>query len=136
MANFSASHGYLYAGSKMTRYNSLSAIKGCTVSIEASFPGATASQTKRSTATVVLSDLSPNSVRAITDKDAGSYEIVFERSDASPEIEWINEMEDGTKVVIYVAEENLFFDSEESAKRFSRALVYAITLCGGRPSAF
>jgi hypothetical protein len=136
MANFSASHGDLYVGSKMIRHNSLSAIKGCAVSIEASFPGATASQPKRSTATVLLSDLARNSVREITDKDAGSYEVVFERSDASFVIEWINEMADGTKAGVYVTEGNLFFDSEESAKRFSRALVYAITLCGGHPSAF
>jgi hypothetical protein len=137
MANFSASHGFLTVGTGVIRYNSLSAIKGCAVSVEDRFPNATkSSQPKHTTATILLSDFAPNRVREITDKDDGSYEVVFERSDASFEIEETNELADGTKTTVYVAEIYLFFDSEESAKRFSRALVHAMTLCGGHPSAF
>lgn len=137
MENFSASHGFLAVGRDMIRFNSLSAVKECTVSVDAHFPRASGpSQPKSLIITVLLGDFDPNSVREITDKDEGSYQVLVERSDARFLTEETEEMADGKKAKVYLAEVYLFFDSEESAKRFSRALAYSVGLCGGQPSAF
>jgi hypothetical protein len=136
MDNFSGQHGFL-TNAGVTRMNALRAIKDCAVSIEITYPNAKkTSQPKKLNATILLSDFDPNAVREETDKDAGTYEVEFERSDSSPEIEESVEMADGSKTKWFVAEESLFFDSEESARRFARALVHAINLCGGTPAPF
>lgn len=137
MENFSASHGFLAVGADVIRFNSLSAVKECTVSVNANFPRASGpSQPKSLTIAVLLGDFAPNSVREITDKDDGSYQVLVERSDARFLTEETEEMADGKKTKVYMSEVYLFFDSEESAKRFSRALAYSVSLCGGQPSAF
>ena len=137
MTNFSAEHGFVTFGNQMMRGNSLSGRNGCTVSFEIHYPKSTSSsQVKAVIASIVLADFDPNAVREVTDKDNGIYEVDFERSDAAFKIEEETEMGDGTRRTMYVAQETLFFDSEESAKRFARALSYAITLCGGVPAPF
>jgi len=137
MENFSSQHGFLTMNTGLRRINVLRAVKECVVSVEITYPNATKpSQTKKLNATVTLSDFDPNAVREEIDKDAGTYEVDFERSDSSPEIEENVEMSDGTKTKWWVAQEILFFDSEESASRFSRALAHSINLCGGAPAPF
>jgi hypothetical protein len=137
MVNFSASHGYLLGGTETIRLNLFSGPKGCAVSFETRYPTVTKGfQIKHGIAKINLGDFAPNSVREETDKDGNHHRIVFERSDGSPKIEVHTEMADGTKLKMYSSDIFFSFDSEESAKRFSGALVHAITLCGGRPSAF
>jgi hypothetical protein len=136
MASFSASHGYLLGGKETIRLNFLSGPKGCAVSFETRYPTVTKGfQIKHAIAKIHLGDFAPNSVREETDKE-GDHRIVFERSDGSAKTEEITEMADGTRLKTYPPQLFFSFDSEESAKRFSRALALAITLCGGRPSAF
>lgn len=137
MVNFSASHGYLLGGTGTIRLNFFSGSKGCAVSFETRYPTVTKGfQIKHGIAKINLGDFAPNSVREETDKDGNHHRILFERSDGSPKIEVHTEMADGTKLKMYSSDIFFSFDSEESAKRFSGALVHAITLCGGRPSAF
>ncbi|MGB0111287.1 MAG: hypothetical protein WBP52_22535, partial [Terriglobales bacterium] len=78
----------------------------------------------------------PNAVRLEIDKSEESYAVEFERSDASAKIEMQTETSDGKKQTYWIAQEQMFFDSEDSAKRFSRALIRAINLCGGKPAPY
>jgi hypothetical protein len=135
--NYSVQHGFITLNTGFTRTNAMREFKGCSVSLEINFPKATKpSEVKSTRAIIALSDFDPNTVREETDKDAGTYGVNFERSDSSPAIEENTEMGDGTKSKMWAAEETMFFDSEESSKRFSTALAHAITLCGGKPAPF
>ena len=137
MENFSSQHGFVTLNTGLMRTNVLRALKECAVSVEITYPNATkVGQIKKLTATIALSDFDPSTVRAETDKDAGTYEVDFERSDSSPGIEENTEMGDGKKGKMWTSQEILFFDSEESARRFAHALVNAINLCGGKPAPF
>jgi hypothetical protein len=138
MENFSSQHGFLVLGNGIPRQNSIRGVKGCVVSVDVTFRSknsTSGSQVKKSTAEIVLTDFNPNGVREITDSD-GTYEVNFERTDSSPAIEEHQEMADGRTIKVFVAELELFFDSEDSAKRFSRALSHVISLCGGTPAPF
>jgi hypothetical protein len=137
MENFSSQHAFLMLKNQLIQSDAVYAGKDCSIAIGVSFSNATKSdQTKTKRAGILLSDFDPNSVRVNTDKDAGTYEVEFERSDSAPKIEEATEMGDGTKSKMWVSEEIFFFDSEDSARRFSRALVHAINLCGGAPAPF
>ena len=137
MENLSRAHGFMYTGNQLVRDNFITGVKRCNIIVEVHFSHSTkSSEVKNQTATIFLTDFSPSSVREITDKDDGTYRVDFERSDSDHKTEAFMEMGDGSKTKMFLAEEWLFFDSEESAKRFAHALSYAITSCGGKSSAF
>jgi hypothetical protein len=137
MEHFSRAHGFLYTRNQLVRNNFVTGLKRCTILIEVHFAQSTkSSEVKNQETNILLSDFSPTNVQEVTNKDEGTYRVSFERSDADHKIEGSMEMGDGTKTKVAFAEEWLFFDSDESAKRFSHALRYAITSCGGKSSAF
>lgn len=135
MAHFSETHGYELGGTDVLQRNTFSARKGCEVTIERFLPIAREGlYIKHSIARVRLNDFAPNSVR-LKAREPQSYEVAFERSDGG-KVEEHDDMSNGEKWKMYPGSVSLVFDSRESAMRFSVALAHAITLCGGRPSAY
>ncbi len=137
MENFTWAHGIRTLNTGQVRHDAIHSESECVVVDEISVSSVkNEAQPSVTIVTLSLSDLAPNAVRLEIDKSEESYAVEFERSDASAKIEMQTETSDGKKQTYWIAQEQMFFDSEDSAKRFSRALIRAINLCGGKPAPY
>jgi hypothetical protein len=135
MDHFSTEHGFLAVHGQFTRTNKLSG-QGCIVHVEVHYPKATmSSRVKTSTAEVNLADIDPK-VRMTIDEKNRTYVASFERTDREKSNRELLEYGDGSKADGFAGEEDLYFDTKESAQRFTRALSHAVTLCGGTSPPF
>ena len=135
MDHFSTEHGFLAVHRQFTRTNRLSG-EGCIVYVEVHYPRATmSSRVKTSTAEVNLADIDPQ-VRMTMDEKGRTYAVRFERTDREKKNHELLEYGDGSKSEGFAGEEDLYFNSEKSARRFARALAHAISLCGGTSAPF
>jgi hypothetical protein len=130
MNNFSTEHGFLAVHGQFTRTNKLFGA-GCVASVEVHYPKATmSSRVKTSIAEINLGDLDPK-VRVTIDEKDRTYVVSMERTDRQQKSLEVLEYGDGSKSKGYTGEQDLYFDSKESAQRFASALARAIALCGG-----
>ena len=135
MDHFSTEHGFLAVHGQFTRTNKLFG-EGCVVSVEVHYPKATmSSRVKTSIAEVNLADLDPK-VRVTIDEKDRTYVVSVERTDREKKSREVLEYGDGSKSEGFAGEEDLYFNSEKSARRFARALAHAISLCGGTSAPF
>jgi hypothetical protein len=106
------------------------------VSVEVHYPKATmSSRVKTSIAEVNLADLDPK-VRVTIDEKDRTYVVSVERTDREKKSLEVLEYGGGSKSEGFAGEEDLYFNSKESAQRFARALSHAIALCGGTSAVF
>jgi hypothetical protein len=131
MDHFSTEHGFLAVHGQFTRTNRLSG-EGCVVHVEVNYPKATlSSRVKTSIAEIDFADVDPN-VRIVIDEKNQTYAVSFEQTNGKKKSRELLEYGDGSKSEGLAGQEDLYFDTKESAQRFARALAHAITLCGGR----
>jgi hypothetical protein len=139
MESFSAQHGILYIGDQISQVNTISGNVDCAVTVDHQQTHATDTNTlKHGQEKISLGDFDPARVKVSIEGISGhkALVVIFERTDSSSKIQQDAEMGDGRKTKFYFAQERLFFDSEESAQRFAKALSHGITVCGGVSSPF
>lgn len=112
-------------------FNRLIGEGGCSVRLEESRSTTSPDVTKHMSTKLLLGALDPKSVvtRAYN-------EVTFERTDSAMKNQSDVEMGDGRHTQGEGNRGSLFFDTEESAQRFARALSHAITECGGSSAPF
>jgi len=118
----------------MVRTNQISG-KGCKLGLVVHFPKPAEKGPSNVTSELDLADFDPR-VKVDSDEDQNQFQVTFERFDAQMKTHEVNEYSDGRKLEMWTAEAYLFFDSEESAQRFAKAMSHAIALCGGRTAPF
>jgi hypothetical protein len=135
MNDFSTEHGFLAVHGQFTRTNKLSGEgEGCVASVEIHYPKATmSSRVKTSIAEINLADFDPK-VRVTIDETDRTYVVSLERTDRKEKSREVLEYGDGSESKGFTGEQDLYFDSNESAQRFASALIRAIALCGGTPA--
>ena len=125
MNDFSTEHGFLAVHGQFTRTNKLSG-EGCVASVEIHYPKATMSSgVKTSIAEINLADLDPK-VRVTIDETDRTYVVSLERTDRKEKSREVLEYGDGSESKGFTGEQDLYFDSKESAQRFASALIRAI----------
>jgi hypothetical protein len=88
-----------------------------------------------------LGDIDPQAVK-IEKSAASSVAVEFETTNSRDVIaitisdRWSDSIQEWCKHQTCVSSWLINFDSEENAKRFAKAFKHAVSLCGGKPSAF
>lgn len=135
MSHFAVTHGYSTEDGTIAEENRIISLDGCSVAVTHKFPhaGKTAHDLKEAEDFISLEDMNPD-VRI--HHEGSNFEVKFESSDSARKITHSITLGDGEKVESHTSDDHMYFDSEESAKRFGTALTHAITLCGGKPAPF
>jgi len=138
--NFSKEHGYSRDVTRKLHINTLRVVDGCSVVVEHEYFEPSVKVRKR-TESISLGDFDPAKTEVsrpgLTDMANNPlFTVEMERSDSEQKIQAALEMRDGSKKTILIAQEFFEMDSPEAAQRFQKALVHAITLCGGKRAPF
>jgi hypothetical protein len=137
MSAFTYTHGRapFSKDNVVQRFNYLQADEGCTFTVNAGIRNVDSNTVIVSqTYSVSLAIVAPDRVTVEIDKSftGDTYVVKFEVFDLSYKIK----LQTDKNGDLYAAGEELYFDSEASAQRFSNALVHAATVCGGPHSSF
>lgn len=137
MSAFTYTHGRspLSKDNVVQRFNYLQADEGCTFTVNAGLYNIDSNTAIRSyTYSVSLTIVAPDRVTVEINKSitGDTYVVKFEVFDLSYKVKEQTDKNGD----MYAAQEQLFFDSEASANRFSNALVHAATVCGAPHSSF
>jgi hypothetical protein len=136
MENFSESHG-MNAGKEGVVVTTRIIGQGrCSVILDTRYPTTSPTAVKHMSTKLMLGELDPKRVSVEGKSESGPVMVKIERTDGAMNTHSDAEMGDGRKTSMDGSGEVMFFDEEESAKRFARAMSYAITKCGGTSSAF
>jgi hypothetical protein len=136
LQNFSARHGQWKKDGAVLRTNTVSETKGCSVTVSKDFPTNTASTWPRTAQmSFDLGQLDPDFVRVKRPlENTGQIAVSFETADGKFTIKIVQVLGSGETQKLYAKEEQLVFDSEDSAATFANRFVQAIEMCHQAPN--